>query len=158
MQSTSPSHLSGETYDGGPRIPGKGHRQTLHYYHHKPLLLQTDASQYGLEAMISHKMPDGTEKQITIASRTMTDPEKNACSTRKKHFQNLQTEEISQIPPWATIQDSDWSSATFLPVWRPEADQYHGFSRVTHWHMSHSRYQYTIVHKCSKDHLNTDML
>ena len=70
----------------------------VHYYHHKPLLLQTDASQYCLEAMISHKMPDGTEKQITIASRTMTDPEKKCMQYEK--------EALSKSSDWRNFTDT----------------------------------------------------
>ena len=49
----------------------------VHYDTSFPVKLAADASQYGLGAVISHVLPDGLEKPIAFASRTLSDSEQN---------------------------------------------------------------------------------
>ena len=44
----------------------------IHYDPKKPLLLACDALTYSLGAVLSHQIPDGSEKPITFASRTLS--------------------------------------------------------------------------------------
>jgi hypothetical protein len=49
----------------------------VHYDPELPLVLAADASAYGLGAVISHTMPDGSERLIAFASRTLAASEQN---------------------------------------------------------------------------------
>lgn len=42
-----------------------------------PLILATDASPHGLSAVLSYTLPNGVERPIAFASRTLSNAEKN---------------------------------------------------------------------------------
>ena len=50
----------------------------------KPFILDTDACEVGIEAVLSQCDPDGSEHVIAYASRLLTRPERNYCVIRKK--------------------------------------------------------------------------
>ena len=52
-------------------------RVLTHFDDKLPLVLACDASPYGLGAVLSHRMPNGEEKPVGFASRTLTKAEKN---------------------------------------------------------------------------------
>ena len=56
----------------------------IHYSADLPLKLDTDASNYGVGAVISHILPNGEERPIAYASRTLTKSEVNYAQIEKE--------------------------------------------------------------------------
>ncbi|XP_045541574.1 uncharacterized protein K02A2.6-like [Papilio machaon] len=48
-----------------------------HYEAELPVVLSVDSSAYGVGAVLAHTFPDGSERPISCASRTLSDAEKN---------------------------------------------------------------------------------
>ena len=55
-----------------------------HYSNNLPMKLDTDASQHGVGAVISHIFPSGEEKPIAFASRTLSKSERNYAQIEKE--------------------------------------------------------------------------
>ncbi|XP_055350040.1 uncharacterized protein K02A2.6-like [Paramacrobiotus metropolitanus] len=51
--------------------------QLVHFNPELPLVLAADASKYGIGAVLSHRMPDGSDKPIAHISKTLTSAEQN---------------------------------------------------------------------------------
>ena len=49
----------------------------MHYREELPLILETDASDRGVGAVLLHQLPDKSERPVAFASRTFLDREKN---------------------------------------------------------------------------------
>ena len=58
----------------------------VHYDPEKPLVLACDVSPYGLGLILSHTLPDGSEKPIAYSFRTLSSSEKNYSQKEKENF------------------------------------------------------------------------
>ena len=62
-------------------------RLLVHYDSQLPLSLATDSCAYGVGTVISHSFPDGSEKPIAFASRTLTE----------KNYPQIEKEALSLV-------------------------------------------------------------
>ena len=56
----------------------------IHYDPEKPMVIARGASPYGLGAVLSHIMPDKSERPIIFTSRTLTNAERNYSQIEKE--------------------------------------------------------------------------
>ena len=131
----------------------------VHYNPKLPLKLDCDASSFGLGAFLSHIMPDGSERPIHFASRSLTPAEKNwsqidreACSIIfgiKKFFQFVYGRSfilVTDHKPLTTI----FNPAKGLPSFMA--------ARLQRWCTFLMQFQFQIMYRKTNDHANCDCL
>lgn len=123
------------------------------------LRLDTDASSVGIGAVLSHIYPDGQEKPISFASRTLTKAEqkwsqidREACAIIygvKKFYQYLygnKFELITDHKPLTAIFHPNKQLPAFMSA------------RLQRWAMFLMQFQYEIRYRNTSDHSNADGL
>ncbi|XP_041473721.1 uncharacterized protein K02A2.6-like [Lytechinus variegatus] len=130
-----------------------------HYDPAKPILLQTDASPYGLGAVISHVESDGQEHPITFASRTLMPSEVNYAQYEKESLSiifGLKKFHKQLHGRSFTIVTDHKPLMGLFGAHKPASPM--ASARVARWHMILSAYSYKIVHSEGKKHQNADGL
>ena len=56
----------------------------VHFDMAKSIVVHCDASEYGVGAVLSHVLPDGTERPVSYASRTLSSAERNYATVEKE--------------------------------------------------------------------------
>jgi hypothetical protein len=131
----------------------------VHYDPEKDIVLSCDASPYGVGAVLSHVMKNGSEKPVGFASRTLTAAEKGYSQLDKeglaivfavKRFHQYLYGRVFKIYTDHKPLMSLFSETRGIP---PLAS-----ARIQRWALILSAYQYSIVYRTGKDNANADAL
>ena len=132
-----------------------------HYDTTLPVSLASDASQYGVGAVISHLMPDGTERPIAYGSRTLTKAEKNYAQIEREAAAIifLVSKSSSRIynygRKFTLITDHKPLTTIFSPKSSLPAL---AAARLQRWAIILLAYQYEVEFCATDKHTNTDCL
>ncbi|CAH8547811.1 unnamed protein product [Dicrocoelium dendriticum] len=119
-----------------------------------PFILDTDASDVGIGAVLSQVSGDGMERVIAYASRKLTKPERNYCTTRKemlalvsfvKHFRHF-------LLGRHFIVRTDHQALRWLREFREPEGQ------VARWQEQLQAFDFECQHRPGKQHRNADAL
>ena len=116
-------------------------------------ILDTDASNHSIGGAL-YQMQDGEERLIAYASKTLTDTQRNYCTTKRELLAVIRMVKLFRHYLWGTkfLVRTDHASLTWLLRFK-DAD-----GMLARWLAELAPYQITVGYREGKNHLNADGL
>lgn len=130
-----------------------------HFDENLPLVLATDASSFGVGAVISHIYPDGSERPIAHASKTLNSHQKNYSQIEKEGLAIIygikKFHDYLYGRKFMLITDHKPLVSIFSPN---KGIPVHSAHRLQRWALFLSSYTFDIKYKATNLHTNADAL
>ena len=132
---------------------------TVHFDPQQEIILPCDASAYGIEAVLSHKTEDGSEKQIGFVSRTLMDTEQKYSHVEKEGLACIFG--VTQFHAYLfghhfTLITDNKAIMSLFDSNKPISPQASG--QIQRWALKLATYEYTLRFQPTNQHANADVL
>ncbi|CAF3331177.1 unnamed protein product [Rotaria socialis] len=131
----------------------------VHFDAHLPLILETDASHYGIGAVLLHRYPDGSERPISHASKTLTTAERNYSQIEKEAFSIIFG--IKKFHQYLAGRSFELNTdhKPLLAIFNPSKGiPVTAANKIQRWALYLMGYNYNIRFKPTRSHANADAL